>query len=189
MFSCGLAPGLLLRDCCSGNCTRDWKRVTGSFPRWHQPPFADKAPHWRSSRPSLAGQDRQRPGPGPVRRLPLGALKVAGHARSGLGGGTVPDMDGCRRAISRVKCNKRLPGVAFKNLRHVFVRRWASSTRRGPPFTSRAMSFRRVRLMAERSMPLLGRNWHSRTLGGSLCCPAAMVYGDCGTRWWLALQG
>ena len=79
------APGLLLRDCCSGNCTRDWKRVTGSFPRWHQPPFADKAPHWRSSRPSLAGQDRQRPGPGPVRRLPLGALTVSavpgqGHA-------------------------------------------------------------------------------------------------------------
>ena len=175
-------PADWLRDCCSGNCTRDWKRVTGSFPRWHQPPFADKAPHWRSSRPSLAGQDRQRPGPGPVRRLPLGALKVAGHARSGLGGGTVPDMDGCRRAISRVKCNKRLPGVAFKNLRHVFLRRRASSTRRGPPFTSRAMSFRRVRLMAERSMPLLGRNWHSRTLGGgSLCCPAAMVYGDCGT--------
>ena len=78
-------PADWLRDCCSGNCTRDWKRVTGSFPRRHQPPFADKAPHWRSSRPSLAGQDRQRPGPGPVRRLPLGALTVSavpgqGHA-------------------------------------------------------------------------------------------------------------
>ena len=115
--------------------------------------------------PGRVSRERRRSAhaPRPVSR------QVAGHARSGLGGGTVPDMDGCRRAISRVKCNKRLPGVAFKNLRHVFLRRRASSTRRGPPFTSRAMSFRRVRLMAERSMPLLGRNWHSRTLGGGRC--------------------